>query len=371
MTLEQLLTEAPAAARSREQTALPAEAGASLVLFGAGRLGRNVLAALGRHGVVPVAFADNQVELWHRRIDGVEVLPPAEAAARFGSEATFVVTIFRGLGDEGMQAREHLLRELGCRRVMSFLPLAWSYADDLLPYYGAALPSTILESAAELGDLAGAWGDAESRRVFSAQLRWRLRGDFSGMGPPASDQYFPRDLFTRRRDDVLVDAGAYDGDTLRAFGPNFARAWAVEPDPRNAARLRAMGDDRITVMECALGEGPAEAWFAAKGGVDSALSCAGDTPVRVESLDRLLPTERPTLLKLDIEGAEQAALRGARGLLARARPLVAACVYHRPDDLWQIPLFLREHLPDHRLFLRAHQNDGYELVAYAIPPERL
>jgi hypothetical protein len=46
------------------------------------------------------------------------------------------------------------------------------------------------------------------------------------------------------------------------------------------------------------------------------------------------------------------------------------CVYHLPADLWEIPLMLHELLPQHRLFLRQHGFDGWELVVYAVPPER-
>jgi FkbM family methyltransferase len=189
--------------------------------------------------------------------------------------------------------------------------------------------------------------------------------------PPAPDQYFPRDLLRPRPDEAFVDGGAFDGDTLRTLGPNFGRAWAVEPDPGNASRLRAAADPRVTVCDCALGAAPGEAPFSSDLGISSALSDTGGIRVRVETLDRLLAGQSPTFLKLDIEGAEQAALEGAAELLGRTKPTVAVCVYHRPDDLWKIPQLLRRLLPGHRLFLRAHQVDGYELVAYAIPPERL
>jgi hypothetical protein len=46
------------------------------------------------------------------------------------------------------------------------------------------------------------------------------------------------------------------------------------------------------------------------------------------------------------------------------------CVYHRPEDLWRIPLFLHQILPENRIFLRAHEHDGFELVAYSVPPSR-
>jgi len=102
----------------------------------------------------------------------------------------------------------------------------------------------------------------------------------------------------------------------------------------------------------------------------SARSDDGALEVPVETLDRLLQGEEPTFIKLDVEGDELRALQGAAGVLQRTRPIVAVCVYHRPADLWELPLFLRESLPHHRLYLRAHECDGFELVAYAVPLSR-
>ena len=370
MTLEQLLNEPVAAARRREQTAFGTGSKDKIVLFGAGVLGRKVLGALRRHHVEALAFIDNDEALQGMQIEGLQVLSPGEAVQRFGTNAIFLITIFRGMGDAGMAFRERWLKTLGCRRVMNFLPVAWKYASELLPHYGAALPSEILAAAPEIKAVAAGWSDERSREVFRGQLLWRLRGDFSAVPAQAADQYFPRDLIAPRSDEAFVDGGAYDGDTLRTLGRNFSRAWAIEPNPFHAARLRSAGDPRVTVIECALGAEPGDAAFRADAGVASALSASGSTQVRTDTLDHLLEGQSPSFLKLDIEGAEQAALHGGREMLGRAKPLVAVCLYHRPDDLWKIPLFLRRTLPDHRLFLRAQQNDGYELVAYAVPPER-
>ncbi len=370
MNLERLLSESSAAARRREQAAFSCDSAAKLVLMGAGHLGRKVLSALRKRGIEALAFVDHSSTLQGTQVDGLQVLSPADGAKRFGTEATFIVTIFRGTGDGGMAARERLLHSLGCRQVTNFLTVAWRYPAELLPHYGAALPSTILSAAAEIAEVGAAWQDELSREVFLAQLLWRLRADFGGLSAPSAFQYFPPDLLSPRTDEAFVDGGAYDGDTLRVLGPRFDKAWAIEPDPTNVARLRAQGDPRVTVLECALGSLPGEANFAANQGVGSALSAMGSSKVSVETLDRLFEREKPTFIKLDIEGAEQAALEGARSMLSRHQPTLAVCTYHRPDDLWKIPGFLRKVLPQHRLSLRAHENDGFELVAYAIPPGR-
>ena len=71
---------------------------------------------------------------------------------------------------------------------------------------------------------------------------------------------------------------------------------------------------------------------------------------------------------MDIEGAEFGALWGARKTIARHRPALAICLYHRPEHLWQIPLLVNEWYGGRaRLFLRAHCYNGFELVLYVFP----
>jgi hypothetical protein len=80
---------------------------------------------------------------------------------------------------------------------------------------------------------------------------------------------------------------------------------------------------------------------------------------------------RPTFIKMDIEGAEVDALIGARRLIENALPVLAICVYHQPDHLWRIPLLIRSFSDQYRFFLRPHNEEGWDLVCYAVPASRL
>ena len=86
--------------------------------------------------------------------------------------------------------------------------------------------------------------------------------------------------------------------------------------------------------------------------------------------DELLEHEHPTFIKMDIEGAEPDALRGARATIARHRPILAVCVYHLQDHLWSIPLTLREMCGEYDFVLRPHNEEGWDLVCYGVPRER-
>jgi hypothetical protein len=97
----------------------------------------------------------------------------------------------------------------------------------------------------------------------------------------------------------------------------------------------------------------------------------GTTAVRAEPLDELLDGRKPTIIKLDIEGAEPEALDGARNTIVAHAPVIAVCVYHRQDHLWRIPLMLHSWRSDYAFFLRPHNQEGWDLVCYAIPRARL
>jgi FlaA1/EpsC-like NDP-sugar epimerase len=99
MTLEQLLSEPRARMIERAQTTfdrLAAPNNESIVLFGAGPLGRQALDGLRRAGIRPLAFVDNNPALWDRLVDGLPVRPPIDAVQQFGQSAAFVVTIYNG-----------------------------------------------------------------------------------------------------------------------------------------------------------------------------------------------------------------------------------------------------------------------------------
>ena len=74
---------------------------------------------------------------------------------------------------------------------------------------------------------------------------------------------------------------------------------------------------------------------------------------------------------MDIEGAELEALWGARKLLKQHSPVLAICAYHTSDHLWQIPLLIHAINPTYKLFFRRYAEGAFELVWYAVPPERV
>ena len=75
---------------------------------------------------------------------------------------------------------------------------------------------------------------------------------------------------------------------------------------------------------------------------------------------------RVDVIKMDIEGAEMSALTGASRLIRELRPRLAISAYHRPEDLWEIPLKLKEQNESYKLFFGHHSPIQWESVYYAV-----
>lgn len=354
--------------------------GASLVLFGAGRLGRRIARYLKEQGIQPVAFADNNPAAWGTRVEEVPVLSAADAVKSFGNRAAFIVTI-RHPGFCFETVRQQLAG-LGCTRVIPYFVLYWKYAEAFLPHFFVDLPHRTLEHAGDVMRGWELWADEVSKREYYSQLRLRLEADYSALSEPAPDEYFPEGLFTTNEQEVFVDCGAFDGDTVRDFlrrrRNTFRHITAIEPDPANAANLQAYVStlaadtrNKITVRNLAVSARAGTVTFQASGSVESGISSTGNLQVECARLDDLCRDQPPpTFIKLDIEGAEPDALEGARETILRHRPILAVCLYHHPNHLWQIPLWIQSLGKDYRFHLRSHDYEGWDVVCYAIPPER-
>ena len=357
--------------------------GKSLVLFGAGGLGRRTLAGLRRMDISPLAFSDNNPDLWGKEIDGVPILAPEDAARRFGDSAAFIVTIWRAGGGHRLSHTRQQLRRLHCSCIVSFAYLFWKYPDIFLSYYCLDLPHKIIPEREDILAAFKLLADEESRQEYIAQMRFRLFLDFDSLPSPSSSvQYFPDHLFDLNSEEVFIDCGAFDGDTIRAFMKRmdslFKRIHALEPDPLNFRQLEefiaALPQDvqsRIILHRIAAAEYRGQIGFTVTGNASSAADATAMMKVDCAPFDQILSAEVPTYIKLDIEGAEMDALKGAAGLIRQHKPVLAVSVYHQQDHLWRIPLYLKTLFPDYQFFLRPHNEEAWDLVCYAIPKERV
>lgn len=382
--LDFLLSESTEAARERERTAfdrLASPFSERIVLFGAGGLGRATLTKLRSVGLQPLAFADNNPALWGKTIGGVPVFATAKAAEQYGDNAAFVVTIWGAQANDRMSDRVRQLRELGCTHIAPSGFLFWKFPEVFLPYFPLDLPHKVLSATSDIEAAFDLFQDESSRREFVAQLSFRLLLDYDGLTCiRESKHYFPPDLVEIRDDEVLIDCGAFDGDSIEEFiqrkREKFHHLIAFEPDPANWKRLQdklntypLVIQNKISTVPKAVGSRTETVSFSCEG-TDQSRMGKGTSSIECVTLDEALRDFHPSLVKFDIEGAELDALAGARGIISRSRPVLAVSAYHQQDHLWRIPLALAQLCNHYSFFLRPHGSEGWDLACYALPNER-
>jgi len=329
-----------------------------VVLFGAGRVGRLTLDAMVGADSPPLAIADNNAALWGTSLRGVPIMPPAKAIERYNG-ATFVLAI-----QEPTMAAEvrRQLADMGVDRVES-------YRLAVRPPLDAAVWRQLDE----------VWADEASRRECLAQLNLRLGHEDMPPHLQPEEIYFPQDLFKLTDNEVFADLGAYDGDTFLEFRKRvhgFTAYCGFEPDHATFARLRRHLEhyprdwQRIHLWNMAIGEEPGYVWFRAAGDVASRIADDGDCQVPCDRLDNLSWPEPPTFMKLDIEGYELSALKSGEKLIREHRPILAVCVYHEPQHLWEIPLWIVGLGVGYRVYMRRYGPADTELVVYGVPDGR-
>ena len=340
------------------------------------------LAELKASGLPLVLYGDGWYAPYVRRFLAVNGLKPdgcfTDAGFTSSGEAVGFADICRRFGRFNVVVA--FANETLARRKLAAMPggqVAGAYFFDVMgPLLENGMDRAYLEAHRAAFEAAYAlMADDISRNTFRAFIEAKLSGLAGPLAAVAcKHQYFVRGLTEPGDAEVFVDGGAYTGDTLLTFaritGGRYARCRAFEPDPANAAKLReSVGRRRLLNVELSvkgLWSAPGRLPFSAiEGTASSSINGDGGAVAEVDTIDNAAPDA--TFVKLDVEGAELEALKGAAATIKRNRPKLAVCVYHRPADLFEMPLYINSLAPGYKLFLRQHQPVACETVLYAVP----
>lgn len=335
--------------------------GELLILYGAGATGWYVLRHLRARGIEPIAIVDSDPTKWGQIFHGIEITSPHGAKRLYPNAIWIACAISRPAAPE--------IRDRILALEVSTKPL-WEY----LPVCHGVPSKDVIDT---LDYLAG--DDKQTRLEIYNQVRFRGCPDYAIQPDPSDvkDIYFPE--FIRHLDNEhFADCGAAGGDTVAAFltrWHSYSQITAFEPDPKNLSILRNLtwSNPHILRFEAAVSDHFHTARFQASGDYSSHLDPAGEIKVSCWHLDDLYAASDifPTYIKLDIEGSELEALWGARRLLKKHKPVLAVCAYHTSEHLWEIPLLIYAIQPGYKLYLRRYAEGAFELVWYAVPPERV
>ena len=227
------------------------------------------------------------------------------------------------------------------------------------------------EHCDELKNVYSLLADEQSRLVFENIIRYKLSGKLEYLRSCESPREEMFDLLHIGGEEIYVDLGAYNGDTIVEFlnetGMNFKKIYAMEPDHKNYIKLKR----RLYMIGSGLLEAfNAGAWncettmrFSLRAGrsskVDESDPAKLNNPARYRevsmmSVDHILRGEPATFIKYDVEGSERQAIEGARKTISAHRPRLSVALYHRNEDMFALLLQIAKINPKYRFYLRHH-----------------
>jgi FkbM family methyltransferase len=381
-----------------------------VVLFGAGSAGRELCPILKLHGVDPVCFCDNNPSRTGELYCGLPVISVPELRNKHKESLILVTTgVYRDqvkqqLVDSG-HTEERILTISNQEAMCYYTHLAQWYwtQDDLILHENQLLKVYNLLS------------DQRSREIFASRIALFVHGadyqsfrdfisNFSDVRHTQGSNFqecmnstnydteaylqFNNDVIHLSNNEVFIDGGAFNGDSTLEFinacarlDLTYRKIICFEPDPQIFNELQ-----RTTAQYSALVLRPLGLWstsstirFAGSNILrpgstrilsesENLTACtSGITEISTTSIDEEFSDEPVTLIKMDVEGAELEALQGAINTIKTCRPKLIISVYHKRNDLFEIPLLINEMAPGYKLYLRHFSTNFGETTLFAIP----
>ncbi|MDR2709141.1 MAG: FkbM family methyltransferase [Elusimicrobiota bacterium] len=197
--------------------------------------------------------------------------------------------------------------------------------------------------------------------------------------------------FDIREGDIIIDGGGCFGDTALEFANKAGEKGKVFSFEFVGVNLEIFNKNlalnpeltrRIEIVQKALWKNSNEELFFSydlQGDGSGAAKCVPDKPQNIESsyaskietisIDDFVSQNnlpRVDFIKLDIEGAEYECLQGAKETIKKFKPRIAVCIYHKDEDFIRIPAYLKELVPEYKLYLNHHTDMIEETVLYAM-----
>lgn len=242
--------------------------------------------------------------------------------------------------------------------------------DYLCPYDYEKIPKHDLDylnyfekNQDKLIEMAKSLHDDESKRVYIEYIRSKVFCDFYRLEQlPTWKKYFDEDIFVPSEEESFINCGSSNGDTIFYFLESYNKfhsIYALEGDITRHLQCKA----NIEFLD---------------NNIKSKITCINTLVDNdCNRIDDIISPHYTTLINMDIEGMELEALKGARNIINEYRPVIAACAYHLPTDLYELPMFLKNIYSDYEIFYRKYASTirnrfcNAELVMYAVPQKRL
>jgi len=251
-------------------------------------------------------------------------------------------------------------------------------------YLWLVADNTKMVDDAKIATLRELLKDQKSKKLLDQMVLLRKTLDIKHYIKPYDKEYFPSDvpILEQLHNINFVDCGAYTGDTIKDLMQHTSSVKTTisfEPDLSNLQKLNLelhrqkelFEHTEFFVYPAGVYDRSTTLRFA-NDGIDSSASISDDASVSIQvvSLDDVLCNVAADYIKMNIEGAEKQALLGATKTLQKYKPNLAICLYHKPEDLWELPLLIKQIEPSYDMYLRVHEDMCLSTVLYCISTQR-
>ena len=197
--------------------------------------------------------------------------------------------------------------------------------------------------------------DKKSKETLECMINYKLSGKPEYLYRCEASPLEPLGFLGHSKKENYFDLGAYNGDTVTEFVtrfPDYNSITAVEPDGRNFRKLSAAAEKlrNIKTVNACVSDTDGTAAFSMRGGRNS--RAGGTDTIPSVTVDSLAENTDVSFIKMDIEGAECAAISGAENTIRIKMPKMQIACYHRTGDLTDIPMAVDRINPDYKIYLR-------------------
>ncbi|MCK9328861.1 MAG: FkbM family methyltransferase [Candidatus Cloacimonetes bacterium] len=212
--------------------------------------------------------------------------------------------------------------------------------------------------------------DEKSKKIYKGMIKFRQSRDIKDypFHIIKEHQYFLKQLkFTE--DEVYIDCGA-SGVTIDLFikkCPKYKEIIAFEPNEKHYNRLlkRFQNNQKIKILKAGVYDKDCEMLLSNKNKqVVSNDSNIDSQSIKLKAIDNL-NLDKVSFIKMDVEGSELSALKGAEKTILRDKPKLAISIYHKCEDMVEIFQYLSSLVPDYHFYVRQYHFVG-DTILYAI-----
>lgn len=224
--------------------------------------------------------------------------------------------------------------------------------------------------------------DGESKKAYNYYIKGLITSDVEmfkkAMVYSKNLPYVTPDFFTFSSTEVFVDCGAYTGDTITDFinhvKGKYKLIYGIEP---NSQTFRLLSEnlscyDNIQLFNKGISEVCQTLGINTYGNKDAGSNLVeinndyNGEIIHTVSIDEICKEQDVSYIKMDIEGFEEKALIGARKTIEKYKPKLAISVYHKKEDIYTIPLLIKELNKNYKLFFRSYYPNPCDGIIYAM-----